>query len=210
MCYKYSLSFKIYQLVSVSVFQIFSQNYHYKSIVSADLLNLFCCLFVASFDRVLGIKCWNGVEISLKPKRWKNCAHQITLIMTWHFKGCFFFSVEAENSDSSLGRTLAISHYWRVLRLTKIELLRCSDWRCWYIGSLCSIYSCYCHFSNLYPQPIREHVGVESWNICICDKSIFERENTVWWGMLIIYAFLDMFYKLWKKVQRPFRACKLI
>lgn len=59
MCYKYSLSFKIYQLVSVSVFQIFSQNYHFKSIVSADLLNLFCCLFVASFDRVLGIKCWN-------------------------------------------------------------------------------------------------------------------------------------------------------
>lgn len=90
------------------------------------------------------------------------------------------------------------SHYWRVLSLTKIELLRCSDWRCWYIGSLCSIYSCYCHFSNLYPQPIREYVGVESWNICICDKSIFERENTVWWGMLLIYAFLDMFYKLWK------------
>lgn len=118
MCYKYSLSFKIYQLVSVSVFQIFSQNYHYKSIVSADLLNLFCCLFVASFDRVLGIKCWNGVEISLKPKRWKNCAHQITLIMTWHFKGCFFFQLKRKT----------VTVLWVALSLLVITD-ECWDWQ---------------------------------------------------------------------------------
>lgn len=48
------LSVKIYQLVSVYVFQIFPQNYHYKSIVSiVDLLKV---CFAYSLLRSIGFK----------------------------------------------------------------------------------------------------------------------------------------------------------
>lgn len=87
---------------------------------------------------------------------------------------------------------------WQVLNLTARKL----DWSgaridIVSIGSPWTVHICVAAIAQIFTPSLSGAEGIESWTVSIyrfvlIDKPIFERENTVWWGMLIIYTFLDM------------------